>query len=136
MSHDRRFQFSATNPNYISPKLPLTDPLGLQGKDVPEREWIVTKWIPHGAVTILGGDGGIGKSLLAMQLLTAVAIGEPWLGLPTISCKAIGFYCEDDEEEIWRRQAAINRHYGVDFADLENLKWRSFVCADVALIGF
>ena len=136
MQHNPRFTFNATNPNYISPKLPLTDPLGLQGKDIPEREWIVTDWIPHGQVTMLSGDGGIGKSLLAMQLLTATAIGHPWLGLPTVSCKAIGFYCEDDEEEIWRRQTAINRHYGVEFADLENLKWRSLVGSDAGLIEF
>ncbi len=63
MQHNPRFTFKAANPGYISPKLPLTDPLGLQGKDVPEREWIVTNWIPHGTVTMLGGDGGIGKSV-------------------------------------------------------------------------
>ena len=139
MSHDPhnpRFTFKAANPNYIPGKLPLTDPLTLHGKDVPEREWIVTDWIPDGQVTMLGGDGGIGKSLLAMQLLTAAAIGKPWLGLPTISCKAIGFFCEDDEEEIHRRQVAVNRHYDVEFADLENLKWKSLVGSDAALIAF
>ncbi len=46
---------------------------------------------------MLGGDGGIGKSLVAQQLLTAAAIGQRWLELPTRPCKGIGFFCEDDD---------------------------------------
>ena len=129
-------RFGPANPNYIPPKLSLTDPLTLQGRTVPEREWAVTDWIPWEQVTMLNGDGGIGKSLLALQLLTAAAIGKPWLGLETRPCKAIGFFCEDSDEEIWRRQVAINRHYGIEFGDLENLKWKSFVGTDAMLMGF
>jgi Cdc6-like AAA superfamily ATPase len=42
------------------------------------REWIVPDWIPRGLVTALYGDGGVGKSLLAMQLMSSVALGRPW----------------------------------------------------------
>lgn len=90
----------------------------LQGQPVPERQWIVPGWVPARTVTMLGGDGGTGKSLLAMQLLTACAIGGTWLNQPVTRCKALGVFCEDSPDELHRRQSAINEHYGVDFADV------------------
>ncbi len=63
------------NPDYRTPPLATIEPHQLHGADVPERLWIVRDWIPDGAVTMLGGDGGVGKSLLAMQLLTAASTG-------------------------------------------------------------
>ena len=136
MPHSPDRRMSAPNPNYIPPKLGMTNPADYQGKKVPEREWIITDWIPNGTVTMLGGDGGMGKSLLAQQLLTAAATGKSWLELTTTACRGIGIFCEDDEEEIWRRQERINQHYGVEFRDLENLKWKSLVGADAGLIEF
>ncbi len=41
----------------------------------PEREWIVQDWIPRGEVTLFTGRGGLGKSVLALQLAVAVATG-------------------------------------------------------------
>src|SRR4051812_12717264 len=40
----------------------------------PDREWIVPDWIPRGLVTALYGDGGVGKSLASMQLMSSVAL--------------------------------------------------------------
>jgi len=99
------------------------DPITLDGKPVPSRRWLVAEWLPHGEVTLLAGDGGVGKSLLAMQLLTCAATGKDWLGQRTEPCKAIGIFCEDDADELHRRQDAINRHYDVGFADLQNILW-------------
>src|SRR5205823_452768 len=39
------------------------------GRKPPERPWLIKKWIPWRQVTLLGGDGGTGKSLLALQLM-------------------------------------------------------------------
>src|SRR5690606_1948630 len=52
----------------------------LDGKEVPPRNWLVPGTIPSGTVTLLTGDGGTGKSLLALQLATACALGKRWLG--------------------------------------------------------
>jgi hypothetical protein len=52
----------------------------LTGEPRP-REWIVQDWIPKGVVSSLSGDGGMGKTLLAQQLLYAAGLGEKWLGL-------------------------------------------------------
>jgi hypothetical protein len=48
----------------------------LEGLQVPDREWLVPDLIPTRTVTLLYGDGGTGKSLLALQLAVAVALGQ------------------------------------------------------------
>jgi hypothetical protein len=107
-----------------------------QGRAIPERQWIVDGWVPKGHVTSLYGDGGAGKSLLARQLMTPCAIGRSWLGLRTTPCRAFGMFAEDDEDELVRRQAAVNAHYGIDFRDLCNLRAMSRVGEDALLITF
>ena len=146
MSHDgddhdpaRRFnvaKFEPANPGYRVPKAELVDPITMQDRPVPDRRWIVHGWMPHGSVTLLAGDGGVGKSLLSQQLLTCVATGRDWLGLPTTPCRALGIFCEDDRDELQRRQDAINRNLGLDFGDLENVNWMVRVGDDNLLMKF
>ena len=54
----------------------------LDGKEIPDRDWLFHDWIPGKRVTLLYGDGGTGKSQIAMQLCVAVASDQPWLNLP------------------------------------------------------
>lgn len=75
-----------------NPLRPIT-PVSLKGLQVPVREWIVPEWIPCGVVTGLYGDGGLGKSLLAQQLQTAIALGSAWLALPVETGATLGVYC-------------------------------------------
>lgn len=116
--------------------LDIIDPLTLHGRAVPERDWVVPGWIPSGHVTMLAGDGGTGKTLLAMQLMTAAATGVTWLGSAVKRCKTLGVFCEDDADELHRRQADINRHFGIDFADLEDMRWMSRVGVESSLVNF
>lgn len=46
-------------------------------------EWIVEGLVPGGAITLLSGDSGVGKSTLALALAGAVAHGEPFIGRAT-----------------------------------------------------
>jgi RecA-family ATPase len=39
----------------------------------------VQELVPMNTVTLFGGDGGTGKSLVALQLAVAVASGRFWL---------------------------------------------------------
>lgn len=87
-------------------------------REPPRREWMVERALPRGTVAMLSGDGGIGKSLLLQQLLTAAAFGLPWLGLSTVTGKGAFFGCEDDEDELHRRQWNICRAIGRDMTDL------------------
>lgn len=84
----------------------------------------------------LYGDGGTGKSLLAQQLMTACVIEKNWLGLETTPCPAIGLFCEDDQDELLRRQHCINRAVGVDFGDLGHLHIIPRVGDDNVLMTF
>lgn len=111
-------------------------PVTLQGQPIPPREWLVPEWIPMLYTTALYGDGGTGKSLLAMQLMTAAATGKHWLGQPVKQVKVLGVFCEDDPTELHRRQGQINYAYECNFSDLGNMRWYSGVGADNTLVAF
>ena len=103
--------------------LKLISPLEWQGKEPKEREWEVEGWIPKGEVTLLYGDGGIGKTLLIHQYATAAAAGMDWLGQPTRKARVLCFFCEDSEDELHRRQRDILAGMMLDYADIdENLR--------------
>ena len=51
----------------------------LETKAIP---WLVRDWLPHATVSVLSGQGGTGKSRIALQLAVAVAMGWPRF-LPT-----------------------------------------------------
>jgi hypothetical protein len=61
------------------PLVELFDPTTLQGKNVPERRWLVSDWIPADTTSGFYGDGGTGKTLLAQQLQTCCATALKWL---------------------------------------------------------
>lgn len=95
----------------------------LSGKPLPARRWVVPGWIPDRAVTMVGGDGGTGKSLLSLQLMIACATGTPWLGFAVKQCKVFALFCEDDQDEIHLRVAAVCDQLGITFDDLDGVHW-------------
>jgi hypothetical protein len=108
-------------PREVEPLICI-DPTTWAGRLPRPREWVVDGWMPKGEVTLLYGDGGVGKSLLAMQFATCAAAGRPWLGQTTRPSRVMGFFCEDGEDELFRRQADINKALGVEFTELANLR--------------
>ena len=123
MSHNRNPQ------SPLKPSLEILDPVAWQDRPIPERRWLVADMIPMQNVMMLSGDGGVGKSIVALQLLVACALGRQWLGRQTRPCKAFGLFCEDDADELHRRLEAICRHYDANLGDLENLQ----LCSRVGL---
>lgn len=101
----------------------VVDPITFEGKPIPPREWAVEGMVPLKATTLLYGDGGLGKSLLAQMLATASAMGKDFLGVPTRSMRTLCMFAEDDVDEWQRRQAAVNDLYGCAFGDLERMRW-------------
>ena len=79
-------------------------------KPAPHRIWFVNPYIPHREVTLLSGDGGIGKSLLGLQLCGAAAAGREWMGIATPSCPSLYISCEDDEDELHFRLECLQKH--------------------------
>jgi RecA-family ATPase len=117
--------------------LRIVEPTSFAGKPLPERRWIVPDWVPQGFVTGLFGPGGVGKSLLTLQMQTALALAKPLFGIPVEMRRSIGVYCEDDVDELHRRQAAINREaFGCDFADLGEMLWLPRLGEDNLLMTF
>jgi len=52
-------------------------------------EWVVDRLIPKGAIIILFGKGGIGKTWVAMDFARCIADGLPYLGLQTIQSPVV-----------------------------------------------
>lgn len=97
---------------------PLQWPKG----DPPPVSWVVHNKIPRCDVTTLGGDGGSGKTMAALQLSTALARGAgDWLGYVIEPGPAVFLSGEEPNEEIWRRAARVARRQGFDLAELGNL---------------
>lgn len=98
--------------------LPLIDPGTWQDIPAPAREWSLHEWIPARQATYLTGAGSTGKSLLSQQLSTCIALGRPFLGVETRQSVAIYVTCEDDVDELHRRQLAICASFGVSPREL------------------
>lgn len=98
--------------------LPLIDPAAWQGLDAPSREWALSEWIPARQATYLTGPGSAGKSLLTQMLCTCIALGRPFMGIETRQAVAIYVTCEDDADELHRRQKAICEALGVPLSAL------------------
>ncbi|MGU3362896.1 AAA family ATPase [Methylobacterium sp. M6A4_1b] len=109
-------------PTMTTGPLRWIDPTAWKGKAIPTREWEVPGLIPKNEVTLVYGDGGIGKTLLMHQYATCAATGQPWLGQATRKGRIMCFLCEDDEAELHRRQSDINRALGIDYTDLVDLR--------------
>lgn len=98
---------------------PLDWPV-LAASEPPERWFAIDEWLPMGTTTLLAGRGGIGKSLLAQSIGSALAIGHPFLGNVAMPLRVLAWFGEDDRDELWRRQAKIAQHFDVPlgkFAD-------------------
>lgn len=119
-----------------TPNGEVVDFAAWQGRPIPDREWLVRDWLPAGCVSALYGDGGVGKSLVAQQLMTCTAIRRAWFGIVTEPVRSLGLFCEDSKEELWIRQAAINEHYGCGFEDLGACFWLARLGHDNSLVTF
>lgn len=90
----------------------------------PAREWAIGGWFGMGHATLLAGAGGIGKSLLAQQIGSALALGRDFIGPVSQARRALLWAAEDDHDELWRRQIAIAAYLN---APLDAFAGRLFV---------
>ena len=114
----------------------LINPVDLHGIEPPDREWVVDGWLSKGTVALFAGAAGVGKSLLAQQLQESTALGVSFLGLDTIQCKTLAFYCEDDNDELHRRGKSICYHYGVSLSQLSDIRWQGRFGKQNVLVTF
>lgn len=121
---------------YRKPVRRRFSPVEWQGTTAPPREWIWPEWIPAATTTLLYGEGGTGKSLLALQLASAIATGQPFLGHPMTRRAVMALFCEEDEDELQRRQEAVNARLDIGMEDLEDLALMPAVGEDNLLMTY
>ncbi len=126
----------AARPRQSAPEMRATFAEDLDGLPIPSRRWLVDGWIPDRAVTLLGGDGGVGKSLLTLQLMAGVALGRDWLGIPVEQRKAFAMFCEDDETEVHIRCKAVLEGLGASFAEAGGIAWAARSGLENVLMSF
>ncbi|MET4478824.1 AAA family ATPase [Bradyrhizobium sp. F1.13.3] len=109
-------------PEQDKPVEPLTlrDISNWDEVEVPQRDWAVRDRIIRRAVTLLSGEGGVGKSILTLQLAVAHVLGRDWFGSLPQPGPAIYLDAEDDEPELHFRLEAIRAHLGVTFTELND----------------
>ena len=73
------------------------------------RRSMIDGLMPEGALTILFGDGGLGKSYLALYIATCVAQGIPIAGRPVERGSVLYLDAELDQDEFTRRAYAVAR---------------------------
>ena len=97
--------------------------VGTWGSTPPEpRQWLIDDRLPAGRVALLTGEGGAGKSRLALQLAAGIASGGDdgeWIvspgrmmrlgsAVPTDGASVVFASCEDEPEEFYRRLHQIS----------------------------
>ncbi|MES2898687.1 MAG: AAA family ATPase [Pseudomonadota bacterium] len=101
------------------PKTEAAEPIEVTVGDVfdaepPAPEFVIDQIVPAGVVTLLGANGGTGKSMLALIAAVCVAMGLPFMGRPTRQGHALFYSAEDASGVLRYRLSRICRHLGVD----------------------
>lgn len=105
----------------------------LSGQHPPPRQWFVEGWL--GGPTLVAARGGMHKSTCTQHLATLGALGRPYFAPTAKAFATLIVNCEDDHDELWRRQDLICRQEGVNIGDLEgHLHIESRVGCDNALM--
>lgn len=127
-------QDAAAAPEEAATRRPLTWAT-LGASEPPERQWVIPGWWGVGYMTLLAGSGGVGKTLLAQQLASSLAVGDPFLHQPDRPLRVLMWAGEDDTNELWRRQWQIARGNGRMLTEYApNLIVESYAGRDCTLV--
>jgi RecA-family ATPase len=124
-SYDRK-------PRGLQP-LEFIDVTAWDGQPIPERKWAVFNRIPDEEVTLLSGEGAIGKSLILKQLAVATVIGRDWFGVMPAPGPVVYLTAEEKRDELHYRLYHIARFYKIRLAGLGDLHIRSLKGEDAVL---
>jgi RecA-family ATPase len=100
----------------------LKTPAEWPNEEPPPVDWLAFQRIPRGDVTTLHGDGGAGKTDVALRLAANVARGAPdWLEHEIAHGPVVGISAEEPEREVRRRiwlHAQHDRYAAESLTDL------------------
>jgi RecA-family ATPase len=106
------------------------------GQHVPQRRWLVHNRIPMRNVTLLSGDGAVGKTTIALQLAVAIATEQlDWLQNVIDERGPVMFFTAEEEmPEVHFRLAQIVDYYpDLEWRDLTHLHLLSRAEGDCVL---
>jgi RecA-family ATPase len=103
------------------------------GLTLPRRQFLVEDLVPLRNVTMLSGHGGVGKSLLALQLAIAVPSGTDWIGFPVRKAPVLYLSAEEDEAETHIRLAEICDAESIALSSLTDLHIKVLAGQDAVL---
>lgn len=92
----------------------------LAQQKAPDQLWFREGWL-HAGATLLPGAGGEGKSVLVQHEATCGALGRPYFAPECPPYRSMVWNCEDDHDDMWRRQERICAHEQLDMAELDGL---------------
>ncbi len=99
--------------------------------DPPPIKYIIENFLPEKTVGILGAKGGVGKSMITLQLSIAVAGGYgggEFFGqnIP-VKSKVLFLSAEDTKEMCWRRLRNMRKSYDADQANFPVIDWEEVI---------
>ena len=92
--------------------------------------------LPREGDYLLSGDGGLGKTILALMMGTSISSKTDWLGLTTMQGPFLYVGAEDDDDEIHRRVDQILYEMGLGWDALLDFHYKSLVGEDPVLATF
>ncbi|GMP11845.1 AAA family ATPase [Bradyrhizobium sp. TM239] len=109
-------------PGVAPASLALVSPSAWRGVALLRMRWLATSRIPASDATILSGDGGGGKTTVALQLAVSVACGlGDWLGTTVEAGPVIFFSAEEPDHEMRRRLVRVAEKRGLNPDEIEGL---------------
>jgi hypothetical protein len=84
------------------PKRIKLDP-NWQSSQYPPRRFAWFPYLPARCVSLLIGEGAVGKSTFLVAMLAHIAAGMSYLGRQTLQGRVVYIAAEDDEQEVMRR---------------------------------
>jgi KaiC/GvpD/RAD55 family RecA-like ATPase len=94
-------------PSGRGPRLRVLDIGRMVASEPPPVPWIVEPLLARGAVTLLVGREGVGKSMLALALAAGIGAGSPVAGIACERGRVLVLDSENGEAETWRRVHAL-----------------------------
>ena len=80
----------------------------------PKRSYVFSEQVTSGTMCVLGGSGGVSKTMLTLQIAIAAACGKNLGHIQVDEGSSLLFLGEEDEAERDRRIGAICSHMGAD----------------------
>lgn len=90
----------------------------LQTAHIPEQAYAMAGWLPYALVTLLSGNGGAGKSMLALIIAAHYACGKRWANIDVEQGRALYVSLEDSGNVVMMRLRRICFVYQLDFSKI------------------